>query len=53
MNVVLNDITEPETQKPQRERRGFSVSVVPRGEIDQGRRMSILIETFDETALLG
>jgi hypothetical protein len=23
MNVVLNDITEPETQKLQRERRGF------------------------------
>ena len=26
MNVVLNDITEPQKQKPQRERRGFSVS---------------------------
>jgi hypothetical protein len=38
---------------PARTQGFFQFQMVARGGIDQGRRMSILIETFDETALLG
>ena len=38
---------------PARTQGFFQFQMVARGGIDRGRRMSILIETFDETALLG